>query len=77
LGHYARYVVDAPYRKLWAASSTHGLVVTWQSGDGADKQDALKDALDRMEYGLTECDEAECDTCEPVDLSDPYGFDEE
>lgn len=70
-----RYNVDAPPGKVWAASSTHALCVDWGTpgdsyGDEGDrhlKAEAIMDALARMADGLDNCDEPDCDCCNPDD----------
>ncbi len=57
--------IDAPAGKVWSCASIHALVVEWQQGDPAWRNSAIVDALERMECGLADCDNADCDYCHP------------
>ena len=59
-----RLVVDTPIGKVWAANGCHALVADFSRGD---TRTACNDILDRMGYGVTLCEDAECDICQPVE----------
>lgn len=44
--------VVAPDGEMWSDGGCVCLVVLWDEGDRQDKQDALKDAIERIECGL-------------------------
>jgi hypothetical protein len=56
---------EAPAGKVWAASSTHALRVEWRHGDSKGRDEAVADAIERVEEGVTDCDDEECDYCHP------------
>ncbi|HYE16827.1 MAG TPA: hypothetical protein VEA69_00160 [Tepidisphaeraceae bacterium] len=63
VGKHASYNIDAPQGKVWAASSTHALAVYWRTDEPAYRNDSIVDALERMEEGLADCDDPDCDIC--------------
>lgn len=63
IGKQACYNIDAPRGKVWAASDTHALAVYWRTDEPAYKQEAITDALERMEYGVADCDIPDCENC--------------
>lgn len=69
---YGHIYVDAPAGKVWDAADVHGLAVHWvtdsagRAESAAEKREAIADVMDRMSYGLGDCDDAECDVCHPV-----------
>ena len=71
IGKWHSCNVDAPAGKVWACSGDiHSLVVEWQDVPGDDRNhawrnDAIADALSRMAYGLSDCDDLNCDYCHP------------
>jgi hypothetical protein len=64
-GRWYSYNVEAPAGQVWGASSTHALRVEWRVGEDDYREESITDALERMEEGLAECDEPECDYCHP------------
>jgi hypothetical protein len=56
--------VDAPARQVWEANGCHVLAAAYEEGE---KQHAWRDLLERMDYGLEPCQDAECDTCGPLE----------
>lgn len=65
VGIQASYNIDAPTGKVWAASSTHFLTVYWRTNEEAYRNSSIVDALERMEMGMVECDDEECEFCHP------------
>ena len=53
----------APRGKVWAAAFLHTMVVRWASRD--EKDAALQDGIERMQFGLTDCTEPACEECSP------------
>lgn len=65
-GRWQTIYVEAPYRKLWACSGDiHALHIEWLDGDKKYKQESLRDALERIEMGLCDCVDLDCDYCNP------------
>jgi hypothetical protein len=62
-GRWYVYQCCTPKGKTWDASGTHMLCVTWR--DAMDKDDAINDALERMQHGVSDCDDENCDYCHP------------
>ena len=70
VGRWYRYNIDSPAGKVWTCTGdTHCLVVEWLNGDEAFRNNAITDALERMEMGLSDCDNPECDYCHPEEDS--------
>ena len=72
IGRSASYNVDAPDGMIWSSCGLHYLCLGWYAGgpNGAatwpeEKQDALADALERVEHGVEPCQDDECDICDP------------
>lgn len=65
IGRWHVYHCEAPAGNVWAASSTHALRVEWREGDRRWREEAIADALERMAYGVADCDDEECDYCHP------------
>lgn len=62
----ACYTVDAPAGKVWETTGdVHMLTVWWRTDEPGFRDNAIADALERMELGLTDCDDPECDYCHP------------
>lgn len=73
-GERAQFVnLDAPSGRVWGASGTHTLCVSWgTSGDrwgdkgGRELRNlAIYDAFERLAYGLSSCEDPECELCHP------------
>jgi hypothetical protein len=65
-GRTERYNVEAPPGKVWAATGdTHCLVVEWYAADKVGRDQAIADALDRMQEGLADCENEDCEYCHP------------
>lgn len=64
-GRWYVYNVEAPAGKVWAASSTHALHVEWRAGEDDYREESITDALERMEEGVADCDDPDCDYCHP------------
>lgn len=66
---FVTYQVAAPRGKVWACDgSIHWLkvCVNYEADERPTKQDridAFTDVLDRMTYGLANCDDSECEVC--------------
>lgn len=54
--------LDAPRGTIFAATGTHSVLVLWEPGCGR-KEAAWSEAVEFLVYGLTECDEADCEHC--------------
>jgi hypothetical protein len=67
----ARYELESPEGKVWAATSTHVLVMVWAIGPGGrarwshDRAAAIDDAKERVSAGVVPCDNEACDYCHP------------
>jgi hypothetical protein len=58
-----RYLLDSPAGKVWASDNLHCLVLQWElDWSGLEE---IADALQRVEHGLDDCDDPECDYCCP------------
>lgn len=66
-GRYTTYQCCAPEGKRWNMADLHMLCVTWRTGDAQSKQDAIHDAIKRMKGGLVDCNEPDCDYCNPLE----------
>ncbi len=57
--------IDAPAGKVWDAHGGHSLhVETFRPADPAAwRTESYADALERMAYGLSPCEQDECDMC--------------
>jgi hypothetical protein len=70
------YQVGAPPGKVWSCSGDiHWLVVTWEDEGDPDeiarnKEEAIRDAIDRMSAGVEDCQIPDCDVCHGEDESD-------
>lgn len=62
-GNWITIWVDAPQGKIWSCASIHTLKVEWRWKDTVSESEAVKDALERIAEGVTDCDNPECDTC--------------
>ena len=66
-------IVDAPAGKLWACDAIHILSVPWWTRQAAGDEaatwndDAVRDAISRLESGVMPCEDAECEYCHPID----------
>lgn len=57
-------IIDAPGRKVWAATLTHGMYAGWNRGF---KSPDWKDLWERVSMGLTDCEEPDCEICEDME----------
>jgi hypothetical protein len=60
-GGWRVYWLVAPPGTVWACDTLHRLVVQWDSPET--KVDAIRDAIERLGFGLKPCDEADCEQC--------------
>lgn len=58
------YQCESPAGKVWSASQTHCLRVEWRDKNSQEREDAVKDAIRCMSYGVEECTNLDCDYCE-------------
>lgn len=67
-GAFTTYQVVAPKGKVWQCDGVHTLCVPCgRHATKEDKAESFEEALERMNYGLTECDDAECEFCHPAE----------
>src|SRR5688572_22772153 len=57
------YQLESPAGMVWSASSTHCLRVEWREKDWKGRNEAVKDAIERMSHGVRACDNYDCDYC--------------
>jgi hypothetical protein len=58
------FYVDAPAGKRWACDGVHALAHQHDNGHGHRwKPEAYGDAIQRMNCGLEDCDDPDCDIC--------------
>ena len=61
--------IDAPHGKLWRANGAHHLccpstcVGTWEDSPKSWRDDTIADAIERMNCGLYDCDNVDCEWC--------------
>lgn len=66
---FGHICVDAPRGQVWMCDRIHGLAVHWETDSAGRacpkewKDDAIEDVIDRMEYGLEDCTDADCEIC--------------
>jgi hypothetical protein len=57
------YSAEAPHGMVWAASGTHELVLNQHKGHASWLDDAVTDLQERVEMGVVDCDDPDCDWC--------------
>lgn len=73
----AFFNADAPTDRVWAASGTHALCVALEQNGhkwAGLAAEVYADVLERMAYGLEDCDDPECDACEENYLTDAADY---
>jgi hypothetical protein len=56
------YGIEAPQGYVWAATSTHEMILHWFKGNQA--WDNVQDAIERVTLGIVPCDDEDCEWCE-------------
>ena len=72
--HTNEFYVESPVGHVWACRHVHSLSCQFSNGHGHSwKGEAYRDAISDMEYGLSVCDNPNCDICEEkvLDKSTP------
>jgi hypothetical protein len=70
---FGQITLESPAGSVWAANSCHTLLMDWGPLEGTASwrqtmiKDAIADALERLEDGVTPCGDPECDYCHPVE----------
>lgn len=57
------YTVEAPRGKVWNCSEVHELVLNQAKGNVDWLLEAIDDLLDRMEQGVSDCTNPDCEWC--------------
>ncbi len=69
-GRYFHYDIWTPKGMTWQANGCHVISLGFSKFDDMKyREEEWQDALERMQYGITECDDPECEYCCPVEES--------
>jgi len=69
IGHDTTIYVNAPPGFVWSSEGIHCLTGGTWNYDKQWLQDVFKDLIKRINYGITKCENAECDICEEDKLN--------
>ena len=62
-GRWYTLIVDAPVGMTWNANGCHGLYGGCYMGEKSWRDAAWADILDEMQYGISPCENEDCDMC--------------
>ena len=63
VGSYTHLIADAPAGKVWTDSGTHSLVGDVVKGPASWLRDTIGYLQDRIEHGLADCTDTDCEVC--------------
>jgi len=65
------YGIESPPGKVWNATGTHELILNQAKGNNGWLREGIIDVLDRMDEGISDCDDSECEWCHPFGIEPP------